>query len=44
MNIRHKSQGQMELQNVYFYTGTVVDFKHLLEDDSIKLIIIVHIK
>ncbi len=44
MNIRHKRQGQMELQNVYFYTDTVIDFKHLLEDDSIKLIIILHIK
>ncbi len=40
MNIQHTRQGQMELQDVYFYTDTVVDFKHLLEDDNIKLIII----
>ena len=30
----------MELQDVYFYTDTVVDFKHFLEDDNIKLVII----
>ena len=40
MNIQHTRQGQMELQDIYFYTDTVVDFKHLLEDDNIKLIII----
>ncbi|MBN8860226.1 MAG: transposase [Sphingobacteriales bacterium] len=40
MNIQHKRQGQMELQDIYFYTDTIIDFKHLLEDDSIKLIII----
>jgi REP element-mobilizing transposase RayT len=40
MNIQHKRQGQMELQDVYFYTDTIIDFKHLLRDDNIKLIII----
>ncbi len=40
MNIHHKRQGQMELQDVYFYTDTIVDFKQLLRDDNIKLIII----
>lgn len=28
MNIQHKRQGQMELQDVYFYTDTIIDFKH----------------
>ena len=40
MNIQHKRQGQMELQDVYFYTDTIIDFKHLLQDDNIKLILI----
>jgi len=40
MNIQHKRQGQMALQDVYFYTDTIVDFKHLLQDDDIKLILI----
>lgn len=40
MNTEHKRQGQMALQDVYFYTDTIVDFKHLLADDNIKLIVI----
>lgn len=40
MNIQHKRQGQMALQDVFFYTDTIVDFKHLLQDDNIKLILI----
>ena len=40
MNIQHKRQGQMELQDVFFYTDIIIDFKHLLEDNNIKLIII----
>ena len=40
MNTIHKRQGQMELQDVYFYTDTIANFKHLLHDDNIKLIII----
>lgn len=40
MNIQHKRQGQMELHDIYFYTDTIIDFKHLLQDDNIKLILI----
>lgn len=40
MDTFHKREGQMELHDVYFYTDTIVDFKHLLYDDNIKLIII----
>jgi putative transposase len=40
MNTLYKRQGQMELHYIYFYTDTIVDFKHLLQDDNIKLIII----
>lgn len=38
MNTQHKRQGQMELQDVYFFTATVIDFKYLFKDDNIKLI------
>ncbi len=41
MNINiHKRQGQMDYSNIYFYTETIFEFKPLLEDDSLKLIII----
>ena len=40
MNIEHKRQGQMELEDVYFYTDTIIDFRHLLQDDNIKLTLI----
>lgn len=40
MDILRKRQGQMELNDVYFYTDTIIGFRHLLSDDKIKLIII----
>lgn len=40
MNIFHRRQGQTELHEVYFYTLTVVGFRHLLKYDAIKLIVL----
>ena len=40
MDLFHKRQGQMDVNLCYFYTDTIVDFKHLLADDSLKLIVI----
>ncbi len=39
MNIFHKRQGQMEVNDVYFYTHTIQGFKHLLADDTFKQVI-----
>lgn len=40
MNSKYKRQGQMELQETYFYTQTIENFRHLLKDDNIKMILI----
>ena len=41
MNINsNKRQGQMDYLNSYFYTDTIFEFKHLLADDALKMIII----
>ena len=40
MSIFHKRQGQMDLYDSYFFTQTITNFRHLLDDDSLKLIII----
>ena len=41
MNINiNKRQGQMDYLNSYFYTDTIFEFKHLLADDSLKMIVI----
>ena len=36
MNVKHKRQGQMDIESCYFYTDTINDFKHLLKDDEFK--------
>jgi putative transposase len=36
----HKRQGQMLSNECYFYTDTIRDFKHLLTNDDLKMIII----
>ncbi|MEO6404551.1 MAG: transposase [Ferruginibacter sp.] len=36
----YQRQGQMGFLQSYFYTDTIYDFKHLLVDDNIKLLII----
>jgi putative transposase len=40
INIFHHRQGQMDLNNVYFFTATIYDWKLLLEKDEFKLIVI----
>jgi putative transposase len=40
MNIFHRRQGQMHTDTCYFYTQTIQDFKHLLSNDYLKLIVI----
>ena len=40
MNIFHKRQGQMDFKQAYFYTDSINNFRHLLADDNLKLIII----
>ncbi|QEC65991.1 hypothetical protein FRZ67_01220 [Panacibacter ginsenosidivorans] len=39
MNIFHRRQGQMHTDTCYFYTQTIQDFKHLLSDDYLKLLL-----
>jgi len=40
MNLDFKRQGQMDIDLCYFYTDTINDFKHLLRDDSLKIVCI----
>ena len=40
MNIFHKRQGQMDFKQAYFYTDSINNFRHLLADDNLKLIVI----
>lgn len=40
MNERHYRQGQMYTRQIYFYTDTIQNFKHLLADDYCKSIVI----
>jgi len=40
MNLYHKRQGQIELELCYFYTSTIHHFKHLLADDTLKMVVI----
>ena len=40
MNILHRRQGQMDYGQIYFFTQTVKEHKHLLADDDLKRIII----
>lgn len=40
MNIFHRRQGQMHTDTCYFYTQTIQDFKYLLADNNLKIIII----
>lgn len=40
MHIFHKRQGQMDYNYPYFYTDTICNFAHLLNDDNLKMIII----
>jgi putative transposase len=40
MHIQYKRQGQMDLALCYFYTDTIFEFKHLLYDDTFKMICI----
>ncbi len=40
MHIFHKRQGQMDINQAYFYTETIQNFAHLLADDNLKLTII----
>ncbi len=40
MNPFHKRQGQVETNFCYFYTDTIFEFKHLLEDDDLKMVVI----
>jgi len=44
MHIFHKRQGQMDYNYPYFYTDTICDFAHLLNDDNLKMIIINSLK
>src|SRR5918912_1154458 len=36
----HRRQGQMDLSACYFYTDTIYEFRHLLADDHLKMIVI----
>ena len=38
MNIFHKRQVQVDINFCYFYTDTIFEFRHLLSDDTLKLI------
>jgi putative transposase len=40
INFKHIRNSRMTLQNVYFWTDTIKDWKHLLKKDKYKLIII----
>ena len=40
MNVLHQRQGQVDINFCYFYTDTIVGFKHLLADDVCKAIIV----
>ncbi|MFY7964425.1 MAG: hypothetical protein ACOVO1_05985 [Chitinophagaceae bacterium] len=40
MNVAYKPQGQMEFQQVFFYTDTINDFSHLLATDELKMMVI----
>jgi putative transposase len=44
MSLFHKRQGQMENEEIYFYTDTINGFYHLLKNDEIKAIIINSLK
>ena len=44
LSIFHKRQGQMLQNQVYFYTDTIFDFKHLLREKNMKLIVINSLK
>ena len=44
LNTFHRRQGQMLTRQAYFYTDTIFEFKHLLADDNLKLIIINSLK
>ena len=44
LNTFHRRQGQMLNRQAYFYTDTIFEFKHLLADDNLKLIIINSLK
>ena len=39
-----KRQGQMDFNDSYFYTDTIVGFSHLLADDNLKIIVINSLK
>ena len=36
----YKRQGQMDYLQSYFYTDTIIGHKHLLQDDSFKMIVV----
>jgi putative transposase len=44
LHIFHKRQGQMQSYQAYFYTDTIFEFKHLLADDNLKLIVVHSLK
>jgi REP element-mobilizing transposase RayT len=44
LSMFHKRQGQMLHNQVYFYTDTIIDFKHLLGKENMKLIVIDSLK
>jgi putative transposase len=40
MHLFHKRQGQMEVQQCYFYTESICGFHHLLQNDELKAIVV----
>jgi REP element-mobilizing transposase RayT len=44
MNIFYRRQGQADINNCYFYTETIKDFRHLLQDDALKMIVVNSLK
>jgi putative transposase len=40
MNLFYKRQGQMETRDCYFYTETICDFRQLLQNDELKMVVI----
>jgi putative transposase len=40
MHLFYKRQGQMETRDCYFYTESIRDFRHLLQNNELKMIVI----
>ncbi|MEP6685045.1 MAG: transposase [Parafilimonas sp.] len=44
MHIFRKRQGQADINNCYFYTDTIYQFRHLLADDHLKEVVIASLR